>query len=252
MQKFYCYCSDAAIALADPALNPDGRVVFIIDVGRFGLKNFDLAGAKTLFGMMAQHYVERLSAVYLHNAGSLLMQLFRLVAPFIDPATRAKIVFLPSDPAAAAEVLARDFDVAMLPPNLGGSSPPRPVEEAWADILARRAAAAKAGAAPSEAGSSACCGGAGADSASPAPTVPLSSSSSSLSSSATGADSADGAVVIGSDGDSVEDDNDAGCGGFHDCRDASDDGGACGAGRKADLLAVEALAEAAAAIRVAA
>ena len=87
-----------------------------------------------------------MSTIYFHNASSVMVSLFRLVAPFMDPVTRAKIVFLPSDPAAAAEVLARDFDVAMLPPNLGGSSPPRPVEVAWAETLARRAAAAAAAA----------------------------------------------------------------------------------------------------------
>ena len=198
--KFYCYASDVAIALGDPALNPEGRVVFILDVGEFGLRNFDLAGARTLFGMMSvskgraragadaaalvlgargggpaggpaaagqprrlpnkgrpagasrvprgaaasqrrqttragegrwpsrarlesarppnnrppppqAHYVERLSNIYFHNAGALLMQLFRLVSPFIDPVTRSKIIFLPSDPQEAAALLAKDIDV---------------------------------------------------------------------------------------------------------------------------------------------
>jgi hypothetical protein len=53
VQKFYCYATDACLAIADPARNPEGRVVFIIDVGDFGWKNFDLQGSKTLFGMMS-------------------------------------------------------------------------------------------------------------------------------------------------------------------------------------------------------
>ncbi len=57
------------------------------------------------------HYVERISTLYFHNAGSLLMQLYRLVAPFIDPVTRDKIVFLPRSAAEAAGVLARDMDL---------------------------------------------------------------------------------------------------------------------------------------------
>ena len=52
VQRFYCYASDACIAVADPVRNPEGRVVFIIDVGDFGMKNFDLLGAKTLVTMI--------------------------------------------------------------------------------------------------------------------------------------------------------------------------------------------------------
>jgi hypothetical protein len=52
LQKFFCYSADAAIALADPRLNPGGKVVFILDVGGFGFRNWDLAGAKLLFRMI--------------------------------------------------------------------------------------------------------------------------------------------------------------------------------------------------------
>jgi hypothetical protein len=63
--------------------------------------------------------VERLSTVYFHNAGALLLQLYKLVSPFIDPRTREKVVFLPTDPREAAAVLAKDIDVAVR--ALGGS-----------------------------------------------------------------------------------------------------------------------------------
>ncbi len=53
VEKFYCYCSDACIEVGDPVLNPEGRVVFILDVGEFGVKNFDLMGAKTICSMMS-------------------------------------------------------------------------------------------------------------------------------------------------------------------------------------------------------
>lgn len=131
LQRFYCYCSDAGIALADPVTNPDGKVVFILDVGDFGWRNFDLAGAKMLFKMVHSHYVERLDVLYFHNASAVVKQLFRMVAPLVDPATREKIVFLPHDPMEAAAVLEKDMDLAILPRNLGGSSDPRPVEAAW-------------------------------------------------------------------------------------------------------------------------
>jgi hypothetical protein len=51
--------------------------------------------------------------VYFHNAGALLLQLYKLVSPFIDPRTREKVVFLPNDAAEAAAVLAKDIDVSV-------------------------------------------------------------------------------------------------------------------------------------------
>jgi hypothetical protein len=59
------------------------------------------------------HYVERLSTVYFHNASSVMMQLFKLVSPFIDPCTREKVVFLPHDPREAAAILAKDIDLSV-------------------------------------------------------------------------------------------------------------------------------------------
>jgi hypothetical protein len=52
MMRFYCYAADACLAIADPGLNPKGRVVFILDMGDFGVKNFDLLGAKSIVTMI--------------------------------------------------------------------------------------------------------------------------------------------------------------------------------------------------------
>ena len=49
--------------------------------------------------------------LYFWQASTVLMQLYKLVCPFIDPATREKVVFLPHDRAAASEILARDMDL---------------------------------------------------------------------------------------------------------------------------------------------
>lgn len=52
VMKFFCYSADAAIQLADPVLNPAGKLVFILDVCDFGFRNWDIAGAKMLFKMI--------------------------------------------------------------------------------------------------------------------------------------------------------------------------------------------------------
>ncbi|GBG00596.1 hypothetical protein Rsub_13386 [Raphidocelis subcapitata] len=200
VMKFYCYASDVAIAMADPERNPEGRVVFILDVGEFGLKNFDLMGAKSLATMMRAHYVERLSHIYFHNAGAVMMQLFRLVSPFIDPVTRSKVVFLPSDPQEAAAILAKDIDLEMLPPNLGGSAKPRPVEKVWAEIRERRAeaaaAAAAAAASSAAAAAAAAAGAAAAAAACPAAVRDASCSSAGSFASCSSRSSGDGFVNV--------------------------------------------------------
>ena len=59
MQRFFCFAADAAVALADRARNPEGRVVLVFLANGFGRKNFDVAGLAMLFGMVHAHYVRR-------------------------------------------------------------------------------------------------------------------------------------------------------------------------------------------------
>jgi hypothetical protein len=51
--------------------------------------------------------------LYFHNASPVLLALYNLIAPFIDPVTRSRVVFLPHDGAAAAARLAADMDLAV-------------------------------------------------------------------------------------------------------------------------------------------
>lgn len=72
VQKLYCYSSDLCIAMADPVRNPGGKVVFILDVGTFGWKNFDLMGAKMIFNMI------QVSAAARATGGSISDELLQL------------------------------------------------------------------------------------------------------------------------------------------------------------------------------
>lgn len=53
-------------------------------------------GLKNIFALLQQHYVEHLDRLYMVNASSIFWGLWRVVAPFIDPVTRAKVVFVDS------------------------------------------------------------------------------------------------------------------------------------------------------------
>jgi hypothetical protein len=53
-------------------------------------------GLKNIFALLQQHYVEHLDRLYMVNASSIFWGLWRVVSPFIDPVTRAKVVFVDS------------------------------------------------------------------------------------------------------------------------------------------------------------
>lgn len=69
-----------------------------------GLRNLDAVGLKNIFALLQQHYVEHLDRLFMVNASSLFWGLWKVVAPFIDPVTRAKIVFLDSTDALVDEL----------------------------------------------------------------------------------------------------------------------------------------------------
>lgn len=58
------------------------------------LRNLDAVGLKHVFGLLQQHYVEVLAQLIMVGAPSLFWGVWRIVSPFIDPATRAKVKFV--------------------------------------------------------------------------------------------------------------------------------------------------------------
>ncbi|KAI8466429.1 MAG: CRAL-TRIO domain-containing protein [Monoraphidium minutum] len=142
VQRFFCYSADAGIALSKTGGAPG--VVLVFMARGFGWANFDIAGLSMLFRMVHTHYVERLAVMYIHGASRAFQILFKVVEPFVHPDTRRKVVLLPCDDDAAAEVLAADIGREALPPSLGGTAAARPIEQAWAELERSRAAAAAA------------------------------------------------------------------------------------------------------------
>lgn len=133
-QRFFCYSADAAIAMADPDLNPGGKVQFVFMAKGFGWQNFDVAGLSMLFKMIHAHYVERLETMYIHGCSATFEFLYRLVEPFVDPVTRRKVVLLPRNDEAAAAILEQAIGKEALPPILGGTGEAHPVSDCWAQL----------------------------------------------------------------------------------------------------------------------
>ncbi|KAI8466216.1 MAG: CRAL-TRIO domain-containing protein, partial [Monoraphidium minutum] len=126
--RFIYYAIDASVALADPASNPPAR--------RPAWRNFDIMGGINIAKAVHHHYVERLDVLFIHGTSAAFQRAYKLVEPFIDPITRRKIVILPGDDAAATAMMGEELGLENLPSFLGGSATPRPVQDAWAHILA--------------------------------------------------------------------------------------------------------------------
>jgi hypothetical protein len=64
LRLFAAYALDAAVALCDPARNPQRRVVAMFDFGGSSYANMDASAMKGVLAVLAAHYVERLAALY--------------------------------------------------------------------------------------------------------------------------------------------------------------------------------------------
>jgi hypothetical protein len=61
-------------------------------------------GLKNIFALLQQHYVEHLDRLFMVNASTIFWGLWKIVSPFIDPVTRAKIVFVDGTDALVEEL----------------------------------------------------------------------------------------------------------------------------------------------------
>lgn len=58
------------------------------------MQNLDVKALQGVFSLLQGHFPERLSQLWFLDAPFIFYGLWRCVSPFIEPATRAKIVFL--------------------------------------------------------------------------------------------------------------------------------------------------------------
>ena len=99
-RRMIVYTLDKLIALNDPAKNPSGKLVGIFDLDGFGYRNYEIYALRAVFDLLGNHYVERLATLYLYCAPALFVGIWNIVAPFVDPVTRQKVVFISRQEAA--------------------------------------------------------------------------------------------------------------------------------------------------------
>ena len=82
--------------------------------------------ARATLSILQDHYPERLHRFVLLHAPALFSGFFKMISPFIDPVTKAKIAFVTGSAAVQAATLAESFDLGKWEAHLGGS-----VEFVW-------------------------------------------------------------------------------------------------------------------------
>ncbi len=107
-------------AHAAPPRSPDGKAVIIVDFRGWSMGNQPpLRTQRTTLSILQDHYPERLHMFVALHAPALFYGAYRVIRPFIDPKTRAKIRFV-HGPNAAKE-LEEIFDLSELETSLGGT-----------------------------------------------------------------------------------------------------------------------------------
>ncbi|KAI8463544.1 MAG: CRAL-TRIO domain-containing protein [Monoraphidium minutum] len=127
MRLFSAYILDALVTLCDAQRNPQRRVVAFFDMTGGCMANMDVAGMKTILGLLSTHYVERLSSFYFYNPPTIFWGLWAASKHLLPEVTRQKIHMIdPKDLHELREGIPSD----VLPKEYGGEAELRPIEQA--------------------------------------------------------------------------------------------------------------------------
>lgn len=63
LERFVCFCLDAAVRACDAAANPRGHIAVVLDLTDLGTLSLDVPAVSALFKLLGEHYVERLGVM---------------------------------------------------------------------------------------------------------------------------------------------------------------------------------------------
>ncbi|KAK9832194.1 hypothetical protein WJX74_002573 [Apatococcus lobatus] len=132
-KRLICYCLDAAIDRCDLSKNPTGKVVAVFDLRGINTDAMDTSALHAVFDLMQNHYPERLGMLWMYEASFLFHSIWKVVSPFIDAATKAKIKFIGKE---SVSELQNVIGPATLPKELGGQAEMIPTQDAVAQMRA--------------------------------------------------------------------------------------------------------------------
>ena len=102
----------------------DGKVVTVMDFKGWSLRNAaPMKTSRATLSILQNHYPERLHRFLLLNVPTIFSVFWNAIRPFIDPVTRAKVVFVTGSAEQQQAALHECFDLAQLEEGLGGLAP---------------------------------------------------------------------------------------------------------------------------------
>ncbi|KAJ2866391.1 hypothetical protein GGH94_001582 [Coemansia aciculifera] len=140
IKRFLCWQLETSQLLA---ADSDGRVTILFDLSDVTRENIDLGLVRMLITLLSNYFPETLGIMILYVNSWFFWGLWTVIAPFIDPVVKSKIVMVRS-----TREIAPYIDLDQLPLELGGQKPfsynyvqPTSEENAcMADTAARQAA----------------------------------------------------------------------------------------------------------------
>ena len=108
----------------------DGKLTAIFDLRGASMENMDVAGLKQIFGLLQSHFPERLGRMVFLDPPVIFWGVWRVVIPFVDPVTRAKVVMASLKDLAEGDTV----PLKILPTDMGGKVPARSVVEAAREL----------------------------------------------------------------------------------------------------------------------
>eukprot|EP01035_Chromulina_nebulosa_P018047 gene18047-23689_t len=113
--KHLVYNMERAIACMNYKTKQE-KVTLLIDYDGFSLLNSPpMKTSRETLSILQDHYPERLHKAYLINSPWIFNAIFSALSPFIDPVTKAKIVFVSNK-----SFLENDFDLNAIEKEIGG------------------------------------------------------------------------------------------------------------------------------------
>lgn len=142
LKRFICWVFDVAVAKASgvrssedggkEAVTPigDGKLTAIFDLRGASMDNMDVAGLKQIFGLLQSHFPERLGRMVFLDPPVIFWGVWRVVSPFVDPVTRAKVVMASLKDLSEGDIV----PLRILPEDMGGEAEARSVVEAASEL----------------------------------------------------------------------------------------------------------------------
>jgi len=102
----------------------DGKMIVVMDFRGYSLFTAPpMKTSKATLTILQNHYPERLCRFIVLHAPGIFSGFYKVISPFIDPVTKAKINFITGSAAAQSTALAETFDLATWEETLGGELP---------------------------------------------------------------------------------------------------------------------------------